>query len=243
MVPTDELALLPLFTGLERSHVEILAAVTAARLYERGSTVFRETEALTPFFHVLVTGSLQIVKCASSGKETVIRLIRPGDPFGWAAQLDAGLASATARVMIPCRVLMIPREQLMGLLAREPRLMLRLLTMFSERLRDMSEQLHAVVSERARTRLARLIQRYELREGPRLATWLPHQVLARMAGITYEESVRILAEWTHGPRPLLDYGRGGKIRVLDSDALARLADGVDEAREAPSTTCLVGFPR
>jgi CRP-like cAMP-binding protein len=102
---------------------------------------------------------------------------------------------------------------------------LRLLLTLSERLRDVHEQLHAVISERARTRLAKLISRYMSREGNPIQTPLPHQVLARMAGITYEESVRIIGEWSHETLPLLAYCRGGRITVLEPERLATIAEG------------------
>ena len=59
---------------------------------------------------------------------------------------------------------------------------------------------------------------------------LPFQdyMVYRMAGITYEESVRIMGEWTREPAPLLAYRRGGAIAVLAPDRLAALAEGLEE---------------
>jgi CRP/FNR family transcriptional regulator, cyclic AMP receptor protein len=53
-------------------------------------------------------------------------------------------------------------------------------------------------------------------------------VLARMAGITYEESVRIVGEWTHDSAPMLAYKRGGHIVVLDAERLAAMAEGYED---------------
>lgn len=228
MISPDLLSRLPIFAGLDARHLDTVARLAFVRIYERGECVFLEGEPLPPCFHVLITGTLQIVKSSHSGKETAIRLIRPGDLFAWAALLDTGVAPATARAMTPSRVLKIPKEALFRLLADEPAVALRLITTLSERLREVHEQLHAVISERARTRLARLIVRYQQREGLTLQTPLPHQVLARMAGITYEESVRIVGEWTHEPSPLLAYRRGGHITVLDPPRLAHLAEGYED---------------
>ena len=227
MLSAESLAKLPIFAGLEQEALSAVARVAYVRQYERGECVFLEGERLPATFHVLVSGSLQIVKTSHAGKETAIRLIRPGELFAWAALLDTGLAPATARAMGPSQVLKLPQVELMQLLAAEPALALRLLATLSERLREVHEQLHAVVSERARTRLARLIQRHKLREGSTLETPLPHQVLARMAGITYEESVRIVSEWTHGDAPILAYRRGGHIQVLDPEGLAAMAEGLE----------------
>lgn len=224
-----------MFADLDHENLVVIGALARVRTYERGECVFREGDPQSPYFQVLLTGSLQILKCSLSGKETAIRLIAPGEPFGWASLIDTGVAPATARAMTASRVLKIPRDDLMKLLSEQPKVGMRLLATLAERLRDVHEQLHAVVSERARTRLARLILRYQSREGAALQTLLPHQVLARMAGITYEESVRIIGEWTHGEPPLLQYGRGGNIVVLDLEGLASVAEG-EEATTAKFAT-------
>jgi CRP-like cAMP-binding protein len=229
MVAPDTVRALPIFANLDEAQVEALARISTMRAYERGACVFHEGEPLPPYFLVLVSGSLQIVKLAACGKESVMRLIPPGEPFAWAALLASGIAPASARAMSPLRVLYIPQDDMVALLTAQPRLALRLVALYGQRLHDLHEQLHAVISERARTRIARLILRFMAREGPALRTVLPHQVLARMAGITYEECVRIIGEWSHAADPLLDYGRGGHIVVRNPAALAALAEGLEPA--------------
>lgn len=228
MIDPELLAAVPIFGGLDEAHRARLAAVATLQDVEPGACLVREAEAPPPCFHALLMGAVQVLKSAHSGKETTIRLVRPGEIFGWAALLDGGPAPATARALTRARVLKIPRATLTALMAEDPAFALRLLLTLCERLRDVHEQLHDVVSERARTRLARLILRHQ--RGDRGApTPLPHQVLARMAGIAYEESVRIIGEWSHGPRPLVSYGRGGRITVLDPEALAAVAEGLEQA--------------
>lgn len=227
MVPIELLSRLPIFAGMDEPALAAVARLAHMRVFDRGECVFLEGAPMPRLFHVLITGTVQIVKVSQSGKETALRVMRPGELFGWAALLDGGVAPATARCAEPSRVLKLPEAELVALLAQEPKVALRLLSTLSERLRDVHEQLHAVASERARTRLARLILRYQAREGARLETPLPHQVLARMAGIAYEESVRIVGEWTHCQPPVLAYGRGGKITVLDTHRLAALAEGAE----------------
>ena len=228
MIATDLLASIPLFAELDEAQLARVAAVSHVHWIDPGACVIREAEPMPPYFHALLVGSIQIVKSAHSGKETTIRLIRPGEIFAWAALLDDGPAPATARAMVRSRVVRIPYAAMALLMAQEPALAMRLLATLCDRLRDLHEQLHAVVSERARTRLARLILRHVDRDGAS-PTPLPHQVLARMAGITYEESVRIVGEWSHSTRPLVSYGRGGRIAVLDAEALADIAAGREPA--------------
>lgn len=182
---------------------------------------------MPPFFHALTSGTLQILKRAYSGKETSIRLVEAGEIFAWAALLDGKPAPATALAMTRSCVLLLPQQATMALMTREPTLALRLLVTLAERLRELHEQFHDVVSERARTRIARLILRHRPPEGLREDLQLPHQVLSRMAGIAYEECVRIIGEWTHGPRPLLAYRRGGRMTILEPVLLEQIAEGLE----------------
>lgn len=79
-----------------------------------------------------------------------------------------------------------------------------------------------------RARLAALILRTLDRGGGqsagdgaiRLNTRLPHAVMSRTVGITYEECVRIIRDWRHDPA-ILTYKRGGVLTLLDRDALER----------------------
>ncbi|HEY9724370.1 MAG TPA: Crp/Fnr family transcriptional regulator, partial [Oscillatoriaceae cyanobacterium] len=219
----------PILAELDEQTVAELAKDASLVAVENGGCVFLEGEPLPPFFFVLLTGTLQMVKCSQSGKETILRPIRPGEIFAWAALLDGGAAPATARAACASVVMRLPSQALLTAIARSPATALRLLATLSERLRDVHEQLHDIVSERARTRLARLILRQRAREGDCLQTLLPHQLLARMAGITYEESVRILGEWTHGEHPILSYRRGGRIEVLNAGGLMAIAEGGGDA--------------
>ena len=100
MLNTDVLSQLPIFAGLDEHHLETVARLAFVRAYERGACVFLEGEALPPCFHVLIAGTLQIVKSSHSGKETAIRLIRPGDLFAWAALLDTGVAPVAGLVTV-----------------------------------------------------------------------------------------------------------------------------------------------
>ena len=117
------------------------------------------------------------------------------------------------------------RRTLLALLGQEPKLALKLLVLFAERLREQHDRLHAISSERARTRLAMTILRHQPVEGRQLPVQLPHRSLAKLAGLSYEETVRLMGAWTHAEPPLLAYERGGRITVLDLARLEAAAEG------------------
>ncbi len=227
-MPTSiDLTKLDFFKGLSEAELRPLTENARFRSIHAAEVLFHEGAPLEPALRLLISGGLEIRKSAANGKETVVRLIRPGDVFGMAALFDRKVAPGTVVAGEKSEILEIRLEDIHAHMAENPGMALKLLITFSQRLRETQDALHAVVSERAKTRLACLIMRILDREGGiptadglTLKTKLPHGTLSRMVGITYEECVRLIREWCHAPA-MLRYERGGTITVVDRDALDR----------------------
>lgn len=226
--PAD-LRKLAFFNTLSEPELETLASRARLIRLDHGQALFHEGMPLEPALRFVYTGGIQIRKTAASGKETVLRLIHQGEMFGVAALFDRKVAPGTAIATDPTEVLEIPMHDMIDHLGKEPAIALKLLVTFAQRLRDAQETLHMVISGRAKTRLARLIlttlAQDGATEGPdgyRLKTKLPHATMSRMIGITYEECVRLIRDWSHDPA-LLRYERGGILTVLDRAGLERQA--------------------
>ena len=232
-LPTpSDLKLLEFFDHL--SDDELTALARQARLHDlaEGQLLFLEGSPLEQGLRFVLSGGLRLYKTSVAGKETILRLIHPRELFGVAALFDRQVAPATAAATQATVVLEIYLADMTGFLAEHPDISLKLLVAFAGRLRDTQDTLHAVMSERARTRLARVIVQLLAREGGdvvsgglRLRTRLPHSTLCRLVGITYEECVRLVREWADEPA-LLRYGRGGVITLIDPERIQQIAQDV-----------------
>ena len=116
----------------------------------------------------------------------------------------------------------------MEAIRNNPELALRMLMVFNQRLQQLHETVHGLVSERAIVRLARLIQYFadqygteKTTNGMELKAKISYYQIARSIGITYEECVRLIKSINS----VLLYRRGGKITVLDAEALEAIASG------------------
>lgn len=231
LTPTPaELRQLDFFNSLSESELAALSGRARLIRLDAGQSLFLEGEPIEPALRFVYTGGIQIRKTAASGKETVLRLIRQGELFGVAALFDRKLAPGSAIASEPSQVLEIPMHDMIAHLSKTPEMALKLLVTFAQRLRDSQDTLHMVISGRAKTRLARLILStiaqdgaLEGPDGYRLKTKLPHATMSRMVGITYEECVRLIRDWSHDPE-ILRYERGGIITVRDRAALERQAE-------------------
>lgn len=228
MATTIDLTKLDFFQGLDESELRHLTAHSRVRACHASEVLFHEGDPLEPTLRILINGGLEIRKSAASGKETVVRLIRPNEIFAVAALFDRKVAPGTVVASEKSEVLEIRLDSIQAHLAENPGIAMKLLVAFAQRLRETQDALHAVVSERAKTRLATLILRILDREGGKrtpegltLSTKLPHGTLSRMVGITYEECVRLIREWCQSPA-ILRYERGGVITVMDRPRLEAL---------------------
>jgi CRP/FNR family transcriptional regulator, cyclic AMP receptor protein len=175
--------------------------------------------------HALITGRLEIKKIALNGKETVIRLIPPGELFAAPAIFGNSIAPATVTCQLKSQVLTIDREALLKAISLTPEISLRILEVFNQRLQQLHNIVHGLISERAIIRLVRLIEYYQKRdgvyslpEGDCLNIKLPYYQIARSIGITYEECVRLFKKL----QEIVIYQRGGKIIIKDQQKLTAI---------------------
>ena len=214
-----------LFADLEGSLLEYLAQHSHVRTYLTDEVVFHETDALPACLHVLVSGRLRMTKIASSGKETILRILPAGEVFAAPALFGDGIAPATVVAIAPATVLTLDRSALLAGFAQTPELALHLLAVFNQRLQQLHQRVHGLVSERAIARLVNYLESVAdyggtdpVADGEQLRSRLTYYQIARSIGITYEECVRLFKQL----KPAVTYRRGGLITIRDRDQLARL---------------------
>lgn len=217
---------IPLFGGLSNVQREALLDAAVPRIVRPGDVVLREGQEMDGLLYFLVSGEFQVSKLSLQGKETILRLIGAEEAFGLAALFDDNLAPATLTATKEGAVMRVCAAQFLSIMQADFPLTMRILKLLSGRLREAYQQLHLLNSSKARARLAQIILFQAERARPealapdagrRIA--LNYSVLSRMAGISYDETVRILQEWTES----LEYRRG-EIRIKDLDALRAIAD-------------------
>lgn len=224
----EQLAQMPLFQDCSSTDLERLQPHTWLRTYQREEIVLHEDDPLPAKLHILFRGVLQVQKSATTGKETILRSLRAGDIFAAPALFGDQLAPATVVAVEDAQVLALNRAALLDAIQQTPELALRLLVVFNQRLQQLHNMVHGLVSERAVVRLARLIQYSAWQHGTastsageQLRIKLPYYQMARSIGITYEECARLMK----GLQGTVQYKRGGKIVIVDHEGLDAIAEG------------------
>ena len=70
-----------LFKGLPREHLEELSRIGEEKHYQKGKIIFYEGHEGSGFY-VVAEGRVKIYKVSLVGKEQILHIFGPGEPFG-----------------------------------------------------------------------------------------------------------------------------------------------------------------
>jgi CRP/FNR family cyclic AMP-dependent transcriptional regulator len=105
------------------------------RTYARGHALFHEHGAPDRVL-VLLSGFVKLSRMSEDGREVILAIRGPGDLIGEQSAIDGRPRSATATALDQVTALVLSARDFVGLLGREARVALVVLTMLSNRLRE-----------------------------------------------------------------------------------------------------------
>lgn len=223
-----QLSQIIVFAGLETADKLKLQSFTQVQGYSKGEMILHEGDRLPEKLYAVVSGAIQVTKTATTGKETILRGLTAGEIFAAPALLGNGISPANVTAECDCEILTVQREALLQAIQNNPEIALRMLVVFNNRIQQLHETVHGLVSEKAIVRLARLIQysaatsgTETTSQGQTLKIKLSYYRIARSIGITYEECLRLIKSLN----TVVTYSRGGKIIILDGGRLEAIASG------------------
>ncbi len=106
------------FAGLDEAALKSLAPHGTPRSFPRGAVLVNEGDD-TDSLYVLLSGRVKAFLSDDGGKEVVLSTMQAGEYFGELV-LDGGPRSASIMALEPCRIFVIPRRDVEGLLERNP---------------------------------------------------------------------------------------------------------------------------
>jgi len=189
-----------IFAGLPAEEIGALAAVAREDRYAAREYLFAEGDA-PAWFWLVRSGRVKILRQSRDGKEVVLELLGPGEPFGGVAALEGRPYPASAQAMEASTVVRIPPEPIAALARRHPAIVSELMRMLGRRLRGAHGTVTSLATDPVETRLAARLIRLAEEEGVPdargivLPFRLTRQTLADMAGTTVETTIRIVSRW------------------------------------------------
>jgi CRP/FNR family transcriptional regulator, dissimilatory nitrate respiration regulator len=211
---------IPLFDGLPQDQLEEIRQIAIGKLFGKNEIIFSEGDTANGFY-LVVDGKVKVFKASSEGKEQILHILGPGEPFGEVPVFSGKSFPANAQALAKSHLLFFPRLAFVNLITAHPSLALNMLAMLSMRLRQFTVQVEHLSLKEVPGRLAAyLICLSEEQEKNTVNLTISKGQLASLLGTIPETLSRIFARMSE--RNLIEVS-GKTITITDRLALEELA--------------------
>jgi len=149
----DFLAKNPLFQGLPEPQIDKLARIVTEHSFAGGQMIFTEGDKADGFY-IVVTGRVKIYKLSPEGKEQILHVIEPGEPFAEVAMFSGGTLPAHAEALKESRIVFIPRAAFIALIQQDPSIAMNMFGTLSIRLKRFTSLIEDLSLKEVPQRLA-----------------------------------------------------------------------------------------
>ena len=217
------LASVPLFKGLNTPELEGLAMILTDQSFKRGQHIFSEGDNGVGFY-VVISGKVKIYKLSAEGKEQILHIFGPGEPFAEVAVFAGANFPANALAIEASRIFFFPRSSFITLIKDNPALAMNMMAELSLRLKKFAHMIESLSLKEVPGRLANhiLLLADEQNNASQITLGLAKSHLASLLGTIPETLSRILTKMSN--QKLIE-SQGSTITILDYDALSDLASG------------------
>lgn len=219
------------FASLPEAIQREIASLFAEESYERDDYIFFEGDK-PEWFHMVKEGRVKLLKHSDTGKDVILQVFAPGDMFGEVSLFDHKPYAASAQAMESSAVMKLSRKDFLLFFGRHPFIATEMIMELGRQLREAHATIKSLAVDRVEQRIASILLKLAQKlgapqkEGTMLNLSLTRQDLADMAGTTVETTIRVMSRFT---KTKLIKQAGGKILLLDSQALQRIAEGKENA--------------
>jgi CRP/FNR family transcriptional regulator, dissimilatory nitrate respiration regulator len=211
-----------LFKGLPEPQVRELSRIAETRAFKRGELIFSEGDFANGLY-MLFTGRVKVFKLSLEGKEQILHIIGPGEPFGEVALFLGTPFPAYAEALEESKTVFFPRTAFVDLITKDPYLAMNMLAVLSQRLKYFTRLIEDLSLKEVPQRFASyLLYGDEDSERTYVQLNIAKGQLASLLGTIPETLSRILGK-------MVSEGfikvQGRKITVVDRAALEAIASG------------------
>ncbi len=189
-----------LFSSLTEEELDEIGGRLVMRSFKKNEVILHE-EDTSQYMYMIISGKVKVVQISREGKETILALHQSGDFFGEMSLIDGKTAPATVIATENSVIAIISKKDFYSLLFVQEKVLVKLLQIFCERLREAFERIQILsfsnAAQRIKTLFIMLADMYGKRgpKGIKLDLKLTHQNIADMTGITRETVTRIINKW------------------------------------------------
>ncbi|MDM8539710.1 Crp/Fnr family transcriptional regulator [Desulfococcaceae bacterium HSG9] len=210
----------PLFKGLPENQLKEIQRITVSRSYNKGEAIFFEGDECNGFY-IIAQGQVKVFKLSFEGKEHILHILGPGEPFGEVPVFSGRPFPANSQSLVKSRLLFLPRAAFIKLITANPSLSLNMFAILSMRLREFTVQIENLSLKEVPGRVASylLYQSDEQGHHDFVDLRISKKQLASMLGATPETLSRMFAKMSD--QGLIEV-QGRLIRILDRQRLTTI---------------------
>lgn len=211
-----------LFKGLPLDQVKEIRQISIAKKIPKGETIFHDGDDAHGFY-LVVEGMVKIFKISPEGKEQILHIFGPGEPFGEVAVFTGEKVPATAEPIMDSIILYFPRSDFIDLLISRPSLTMNMLAVLSMRLRQFASQIESLSLKEVPGRLAAYLLYLAEEQGntSKITLHISKGQLASLLGTIPETLSRIFTRLSS--KNLIEV-KDRTIILTDLDGLEELAE-------------------
>ncbi|MGY5809300.1 Crp/Fnr family transcriptional regulator [Rhizobium sp. LEGMi198b] len=217
---------LPLFDRMSDRDLNAMLEHAVSRRVMPGDAVFEQGAPAKSFF-LLLHGRLKVTQVTPDGQQIIVRMVHPGDLFGFAMALQRADYPGTAIAAAESLTLAWPTEMWSRFVEQNPRLAVTAMQTIGQRLEEAHTRIREMSTEEVERRVAHAVLRLSRQAGKQVDTGIridfpiSRQDIAEMTGTTLHTVSRILSAWE--ARGIVEGGRQ-KLTICDPQKLLNLAD-------------------
>lgn len=227
MLDPQAIRRVPRFSGISPEAEHWLCERANLREYEKGETIFYEGDPST-HFHMVLQGEVKVYKVLESGRELILDIFHPGEPFGEVALVDGSDFPANAVAQETATVLSLARKDYLHLLRQYPEVAHSIIRDLTLRMHALRRRVEVLGEIGVQARIANLLLIYarqlghETPQGLLIPLHLSRAEVASLVCARIETVIRIMSRWQkEGLVRSADEG----FLVPDRDALQSIALG------------------
>jgi CRP-like cAMP-binding protein len=213
-----------LFDSLADDELDRLLAHAVPRRVPLGGAVFEQGAPADHFF-LLLNGHLKVTQVTEDGQQIIVRVVHPGDLFGFAEALRRPDYPGSAIAAAESLVLSWPNDLWPRFVEKSPGLAVSTMQAIGQRLEEAHTRIREMSTQEVERRVAQVVLRLAKKAGRseeggiRIDFPISRQDIAEMTGTTLHTVSRILSAWEAAG--LVEGGRQ-KLKVTNLTGLAEI---------------------